>query len=85
VDTTVTEWCDGLEKSIGDVNGSGDALWAGVNDFAFDGTHAVVVDIDILVAVGVVVGVDTVGHVGLVHGDEEVAVRAGDTARGETD
>ena len=81
MDTTVTTGCNGVEERVGDVDGAGDALWASVDDFAFDGSHAVVVDVDVLVAVWVVVGVHTVSHVGLVHRDEEIAVGASFTAR----
>lgn len=84
MDTTVTAWGDKVEKSVGDVDSSRSALWAGIDDFAFDGTHAVVVDVDVLVAVRVEVGVNTVCHVGSIHGNKQVAVGASLTARGKT-
>lgn len=85
VDSTITTWCDGLEKRVGDIDGAGDAYGAGVDDFALDWSNTVVVDVDVLVAVDVVVWVDTVSHVCLVHGDEEFAVGSGRTAGSETD
>jgi len=84
VDTTVTSGRDGLEEGVGDVDGAGYALWAGVDDFAFDRSHAIEVDVDVLVAVRVKIGVDTVRHVGLIHCDEKIAVGASFTARSET-
>lgn len=85
MDSAITTWCDGLEERVGDIDGAGDAYGAGVDDFALEWSSTVVVDVDILVAVGVEVWVGTVGHVWLVHGNEEVAVGAGLTAGREAD
>lgn len=84
MDSAITAWCDGLEERVGDVDGAGDTFGAGVDDFAQERSSTIVVNVDEFVAVGVVVWVDTVGHVWLVHGDEEVAVGACKTAGSET-
>lgn len=84
-DSAITSWCDGHEERVGDVDGASGAYWAGVDDFALDWADTVIVDVNVLVAVGVVVGVGTVCHVSMVHGDEEIAVGAGETAGGEAD
>lgn len=85
MDSTITIWCDGREEGVCDIDGAGDTFGAGVDDFALDGSNTIVVDVDVLVAVGIEIWVGAVGHVWLVHGDEELAVGAGGTAGGETD
>lgn len=84
MDSAIPVGCDGLEERVGDVDGAGDAYGAGVDDLALDGTDTVVVDVDVLAAVGVVVWVDAIGHVGLVHSDEEIGVGTSDTTGGKT-
>jgi len=84
VDATVAVGRNLEEKLVGYVDRALCAGWACV-EYGGRMHVSIVVDVDLLAAVGIIVGVDAVGHVNMVDGDEILTVGARNTARAETD